>query len=125
MYSRGYAEETVQEAQCAPTVKIPPGYDGSAIFEQRDKTERTEECCGTRGRAEPTRPPSTDHREGRGFLGDVLSRLPFKSLGESGGFLSRIGSEEILLIALALFLLFSESGDRECAVMLILLLFIA
>ena len=40
-------------------------------------------------------------------------------------FPKKIGSEEILIAATALFLLFSKSGDKECAIMLIFLLFVA
>lgn len=43
----------------------------------------------------------------------------------AGGFLSDIGIEEILIIAVAAFLFLSNDGDIECAIMLILLLFIA
>ena len=47
-------------------------------------------------------------------LGDSMSlRLP------------KIGTEEILLIAIALFLFFSKDGDKECAIMLLLLLLIS
>jgi hypothetical protein len=43
----------------------------------------------------------------------------------AGGFLSDIGIEEILIIAVAAFLFLSNDGDIECAIMLVLLLFIA
>ena len=61
------------------------------------------------------------------------SKIPLLSdiFGGSGGifgsgdnFLSQIGVEEILIIAIAAFLLFSKDGDIECALMLLLLLFI-
>ena len=60
-------------------------------------------------------------------------KIPLLSdiFGGSGGifssgenFLSKIGVEEILIIAVAAFLLFSKDGDIECALMLLLLLFI-
>ena len=38
--------------------------------------------------------------------------------------LQQIGKEELLIIATAAFLLFSKEGDKECAIMLILLLFL-
>ena len=38
--------------------------------------------------------------------------------------LQKIGTEELLIIATAAFLLFSKEGDKECAIMLILLLFL-
>ena len=38
--------------------------------------------------------------------------------------LPSIGREELLIIATAVFLLFSKEGDKECAIMLLLLLFL-
>ena len=51
----------------------------------------------------------------------LFSTDVFKSI--KGGFES-FGTEELLIIAIALFLLFSKDGDRECAIMLLLVLFI-
>lgn len=48
----------------------------------------------------------------------------FKGRGEGGFTLSKIGTEEILIIAAALFLFLSKDGDNECAIMLLLLLLI-
>ena len=66
-----------------------------------------------------------------GILSGIMDALPLKGLfsGLSGfnlGKLSptKIGTEEILLIGLALFLFFSKEGDKECSLLLILLLFI-
>lgn len=39
--------------------------------------------------------------------------------------LQKIGKEEILIISTAIFLLLSKEGDKECAVMLLLLLFMS
>lgn len=36
----------------------------------------------------------------------------------------KIGTEELLILALAAFLFFSRDGDRECALMLLALLFV-
>ncbi len=44
--------------------------------------------------------------------------------GSLGGLFSNIGIEEILIIAVAAFLFFSKDGDSECAILLILLLFV-
>ena len=41
-----------------------------------------------------------------------------------GSFGIQLGKEEILIIAAALFLFFSEWADRECAILLIIFLFI-
>ena len=56
----------------------------------------------------------------------ILSGL-FGSSGAGGtlsGLFSNIGIEEILIIAVAAFLFFSKDGDSECAILLILLLFV-
>ena len=52
----------------------------------------------------------------RNFFGDILKNGKFS--------LQKIGTEEILIIATAAFLLFSKNGDKECAIMLLLLLFL-
>ena len=54
---------------------------------------------------------------GRMFSG--ISGFDFTKLS-----LPRIGTEEILIVGLALFLFFSREGDKECAVLLALLLLI-
>ena len=116
MYSRSYAEEVSHEAKC--TVKVPQGYDGNAIFELPPRVPER-----------PTCEPDTDadsateeHKsEGRpSFISDILSRLSPKKCGS--GILAHVGIEEILLISLALFLFFSEEGDRECALFILILL---
>ena len=58
-----------------------------------------------------------------------LSKLPFGSflsdIGKNSKFsLQKIGTEEILIIATAAFLFFAKEGDKECAIMLLLLLFL-
>ncbi len=55
--------------------------------------------------------------------------LPFLSGLGSGSFsldslFSSIGLEEILILAVAAFLFFSRDGDSECALLLLLLLFV-
>ena len=52
----------------------------------------------------------------RNFFGDIFKNGKFS--------LQKIGTEEILIIATAAFLLFSKNGDKECAIMLLLLLFL-
>lgn len=58
-----------------------------------------------------------------------LGRLPFLSRLDGLPFLStlglnRLGTEELILIGAALYLFFSKDGDRECAVILLLLLLV-
>lgn len=57
-------------------------------------------------------------------FGGQLSRW-FGALPARGILPKKFGTEEILIIATALFLFFSKSGDKECAIMLGLLLLVA
>ncbi len=50
------------------------------------------------------------------FFGNIFKNTKFS--------LQKIGTEEILILAAAAFLFFSRDGDKECALMLLLLLFI-
>ncbi len=63
----------------------------------------------------------------------ILSKIPFLSgvFGKGGlpifGSLSipKIGNEELLILGAALFLFLSKEGDKQCALMLLLLLLIS
>ena len=120
MYTRSYASETDE-------IIIPDKYGGTSFtqpqyeehrastknpWEDEDihskESEGSEES--TQASVEPT----------KGHLGSFLSGL-FKN-GNFG--LQKIGAEELLIIAAAVFLLFSKEGDKECAIMLLLLLFL-
>ena len=54
------------------------------------------------------------------LLGGVLEGIPFLSELK----IPKIGTEELIIIGTALFLFFSKEGDRECALILLLLLLI-
>ena len=56
------------------------------------------------------------------FCGKEAGEFDFKITREDT--YTNIGTEEILIIATAAFLFFSKGGDRECALILLLLLFI-
>jgi hypothetical protein len=80
---------------------------------------------------EPEPAPEPETIPTGGLLSGIMDGLPLKGLfsGVSGFNLGRlglnkIGTEEILIIGLALFLFLSREGDKECAILLILLLFI-
>ncbi len=124
MYTRNYEEPQ--------SVGIPRGYSGTMI-----DTSIPEEVDAPINE-EPIETPVEEVAEptsGGGILGSQsfgLGALPFLSAipekikglfwGKGEGF--HIGTEELLIIAAAAFLFFSKDGDRECAIMLILLLFI-
>lgn len=90
-------------------MRIPEGYDGTMLNEDTP-------CLGREAAIkEEQRPPSILSGILRG--GNALFNIPIlKELN--------IGIEEILIGATALFLLTSHGGDKECALMLLLLLFI-
>ena len=128
MYTRSYDNEN--------RIKIPENYDGNAFFEAPEPTEASLEPEKER---EPLRAPWDTPKEilqkeesvptmagikGGGIFGKYLKKLPFGALKifGDGGF--KLGTEEILIIGVALFLFFSGSGDKECAVMLLLLLLV-
>ena len=111
MYSRSYNDST-------GALSIPPGYSGTAISE----------CADTPAPDTDTEAVNTS----AGVLGDMgvfsrifpflKSKIPLSGSGIFEGF--TLGKEEILIIATALFLFFSEDGDRECAILLLILLFV-
>ena len=136
MYTRSYFPEE-------DSISIPKNYDGNAFgdtvdtvgiptsvaeitkISPRDKIAIEDSIEGEPEREEA--PPLTDQAEKstpvfKGFqIGNFLpaglkSLLSFDSL--------HIGTEEILIIAIALFLLFSKGGDKECSIILLLLLLI-
>ena len=67
-------------------------------------------------------------KSNEGFFSTFMEKLPF------GNFFNNInlfkngkidfGTEELLIIGIALFLLFSKNGDKECSLILLFLLFI-
>ena len=113
MYSRNYFESEL------PSPAVPENYVGTAFG-------ATEADDGQRDlpSAPPDEPASAvpaakSKQTSRGGIFSSLN-LPFlESLR-----LPNIGSEEILIIAVALFLFFSQNGDKECAVILLLLLLV-
>ena len=125
MYSRTYPKRDND------TFNLPSNYDGTAF--SGENTAKSD-----------TRPPVLEDAEqkssydfdpclsgvtsdapmlggiaekGKSILTGVLGRLGIRGI-------PRIGAEEILIIATALFLLFSKEGDSECAILLLLLLLI-
>ncbi len=111
MYSRTFLKNDEM-------LPVPEGYGGTALT--GDVHTENEEA------EEEVKEVSASPREG-GIFSRILPYLGgfFKKDGGCsplGDF--RIGREEILIIATAAFLFFSEDGDRECAILLLILLFI-
>ena len=124
MYSRSYYPDTDR-------MSLPENYDGTAFME-RTVSEANEESV------EPSINDNTDTQvfkateEQRHTQKSSFESIPMLSgiFGKGGIFgglglhMPNIGTEEILILATAAFLFFSKSGDRECALILLLLLFI-
>ena len=92
--------------------QLPSDYSGTAFREPETVFEEARE------RAAEEVPASASPSGLSSLFGIRLPQLKdFK--------LSNIGLEEILLLGVALILFFSKDGDKECAVMLVLLLFIS
>ena len=115
MYSRSFYPDTNER------LTIPDNYDGTALIEAPPVIEeKTAEASVSI--------PDIDKSEESTTVS--LGKIPFLSgiFGNSklnlGIRLPKIGTEEILIIATAAFLFFSKDGDRECAIMLALLLLI-
>lgn len=127
MYSRSYNDEAI---------RIPEGYDGTALLEQRESPPRMPPTPDTPKREvkispheqtsdlppEDTSPVFSEEKKSadghylsslRGLLSSWNTRLGIS-----------IGSEEVLIGAIALFLLISHDGDKLCALLLIALIFI-
>ena len=136
MYSRSYNGEEAR-------VAIPENYDGTA-FSKIENEVHTRPIIPTVSEPKFSRgdafPPLEDKEKKDVPCGECteeerkkpsfLQRIPFvKSKdGKIEGvrlFDFKMGCEELLIIGVALFLLFSKEGDVECAIMLLLLLFIS
>lgn len=102
MYSRSYG---APDAPTAP-VSVPGGYDGVA-FRENTAPEAASEAC------EPASAPISN-------IGGLFSGI------FSGGKFSmpKFDVEDILLLVAAAFLFFAKDGDKECAILILLLLFL-
>ncbi len=113
MYTRSYPERGTD---------IPEGYVGAAVG-STDKSADSHYIDGTKNpwENEPTQteegvPASKNTLGFSGILGSLFQNGRFN--------LQFIGFEEILIIAAAAYMLMSKDGDRECGIMLLVLLFI-
>ena len=107
MYTTSYNDEN-------SGIAIPDGYGGTLLGES--DASHDEQIAAT---------ASAEPKEMRGsILSGLFGTLPQKFL--SGSILEgfRLGSEELLILAAAALLFFTRGGDKECAIMLVLLLFI-
>ena len=134
MYTRAYSESDVK-------LSIPENYDGTAFLKKEEPPQArpippsvSEPKCSPRSdfpsAEKEAFAPSEPTEGGESGISSLIRRIPFgRLLGERGcGSIHldrfKIGSEEVLIIVIALFLLFSREGDKECAIALLILLFI-
>lgn len=123
MYTRSYAEEK-------SGILIPESYGGIAFSESNISARQVGEERHTSTQQESDITDQKNEREASteeafnpitkiktpSFLSNIFSFNNFS--------LQKIGKEEILILAAAAFLFFSKEGDRELAIMLLLLLFL-
>lgn len=102
MYARSYKDGEISA--------LPPHYDGVAFGDSPPEVGSATE-------------PLTVQTSAQGEAG-LFSKLLGSDL--FGGIkMPKIGTEEILLIAAAAFLFFSADGDKECAILILILVFLA
>ena len=138
MYSRSYFQGDSE-------ISVPDNYDGTAFFENAVQSEakapkiepikvekkfspKDAECeCECVGENNACNDDSTE-RNARGGIFGLDFKGTFGSLFSGtrlGSFIPKdFGIEEILIIGIALFLLFSPEHDIECALLLLALIFI-
>ena len=126
MYTRTY-NESVGE------IIIPERYGGTSFGQKETGDVRIENEANDKGEnpwedeeVHTDAPIKTEEAAEASAQPSKLSLAGlFSSIFKNDTFgLQKIGKEEILIIATAAFLLFSKEGDKECAIMLILLLFL-
>ena len=126
MYTRPYNNNIGE-------IIIPERYGGTSLGQKEDAETHDDISVNDKGKnlweneEIHTEAPITSEETAEASA--TPSKLPFSGLFTSvfknGVFgLEKIGREELLIIATAAFLLFSKEGDKECAIMLILLLFL-
>ena len=123
MYTRSYTEEK-------SGILIPESYGGIAFSDKprheqapsdehaKNPWEKSDECSVKEEEKEESVETSSplSKIKAPAFLSNILNFNNFS--------LQKIGKEEILILAAAAFLFFSKEGDRELAIMLLLLLFL-
>ncbi len=131
MYTRPYNDE-------GHGIVIPESYGGTLLRESEKATDKSEVPKESSYDSLGKNPWEEDRRESTEEVHknddsvetfSLLSKLPFghflTNINKNNKFtLQKMGVEEILIIATAAFLFFTKDGDKECAIMLLLLLFL-
>lgn len=115
MYSRNFY---TTESEKTP---LPESYGGTA-FAPSDTPDVQDTCEEIEETVSEAADVSAGITKGQSLLSGLFGDRGF--FGISSLKLPKIGTEEILIIAAALFLIFSKDGDLEIALMLLALLLI-
>lgn len=123
MYSRSYYQDEEK-------LKPPENYNGTAFLQSEEEKNDTKEFSAPTVDVStfiaPSEPNKKDNDDSSILAG--LSNLPFLSgifgKGSSSLKFPKIGTEEILILMAAGFLFFSKNGDKETAIILLILLLI-
>lgn len=105
MYMRSYEDDKIP---------VPESYGGTAFSEKCDKEQNQEQKEEVQASAIP---------KGRDVMGQIFSPV-LKFFNKDGFKIPQFGTEEIILLAAAAFLLFGKERDIECALLLVALVFI-
>ncbi len=120
-------------------IKVPDNYSGTSMLEENIQDVSTPpihiEIPKTEMKVSPKENEDTEEvfLNKENFDGDKKEKwfdIPsiLKGFGIKDVHLTnmipKIGTEELLLIALSAFLLFSKNGDKECALIVFLLIFV-
>ena len=134
MYSRSYYPEE-------SAIRIPDGYDGTALIEPPptpeiamrepvEEAQKKEVKVSPREAEEEEKWEKTlasekesDPLSGKWQMPPFLKNIIPADLGFSS-LIPSIGSEELIIAAIALFLFFSKGGDKLCSAILLFLIFI-
>lgn len=123
MYTRTYTEER-------SGIIIPDSYGGTALIENIQNEKGNGEDRGKNpweDAKKETNAANESEETAEAFSPISKIKVPsfLSNILDFGNFsLQKIGKEEILIIAAAAFLFFSKEGDRELAIILLLLLFL-
>lgn len=108
MYTRDF---NVDESQLG----IPKNYSGTALLSEETKDGEESEAVSK----------MVENKENTPSLFEKIRHfLPFGQLSERLSLPTHFGSEELIILALVAFLIFSKNFDLECIIMLVALLFI-
>ena len=129
MYTQQYDRETAK-------ISVPNNYSGNALLEtfeikqekgSADKNQNFNETGEIR--TEEKESEVMAKPKDKPFFSSVFKNLPFGNLFGGFDFFKngkiKLGGEEIIIAAVALFLIFTSDGDTELGIMLLLLLFIS